>query len=265
VRGRAATSIWLATAAVLAGAGSAQAALPPLPAPCRANSAHIRQADAAAPLVVGDSVTVPAGRYLAQMGFAVEAVACQAWAHGLEILGGRRRLPDTVVVALGSNGTASPEQLNQALELVGPFGRLVLVLPKALGGRPDPDGRLMRAFAEAHPDQVEILDWPAFSAGESGWFAPDGLHLTTAGAQGFAQMIREGVDFSPAEQVDPQPQEPAEKPPPARPGPQEAPPHPALAAVWRRISQTVAALVGPSLHFLGRFVAEPDALGSQDL
>lgn len=263
MRGRA-TAIALALAALVLGAAApAQAALPPLPKPCRENSAHIRQSDAAAPLVVGDSVTVPAGRYLAQRGFAVEAVACQAWAHGLEILSGRR-LPDTVVVALGSNGEVSPEQLNQALELVGPFARLVLVLPKALGGRPDPDGRLMRAFAEAHPDQVEILDWPAYSAGKGGWFAPDGLHVTTDGAQGLARMIGEAVEFAPPEQVDPQPrQAPPQRP--ARPRFKESRPHPALAVLWRRVSGIVAAVVGPSLHFLGRFVAEPERLGNQDL
>jgi hypothetical protein len=262
VRAHAAAVSLALAALVLAGAASAQAALPPLPAPCRENSAHIRPSDAAAPLVVGDSVTVPAGRYLAQMGFAVEAVACQAWAHGLEILSGRR-LPDTVVVALGSNGEVTPAQLNQALELVGPFARLVLVLPKALGGRPDPDGRLMRAFAEAHPDQVEILDWPAYSAGKSGWFAPDGLHVTTDGARGLAQMIREGVEFAPAEQIDPQP--PPEREPPPRPQPRESRPHPALAGLWSRVSHVVSALIGPSLHFLGRLVAEPEGLGSQDL
>jgi hypothetical protein len=114
-----------------------------------------------------------------------------------------RRLPDLVVVALGSNAAVSGEELDYALELAGPFARLILVLPKELGGAPDPDGRLMRAFAEAHPDQVGIVDWPAYSAGHGDWFAPDGLHLTTDGALGFAQMITEAVEFAPVEPVEP--------------------------------------------------------------
>lgn len=261
--GRTAASALVAAAAALAVAGPVQAAVPPLPAPCRANSAHIRQSDSLAPLVVGDSVTVPAGRYLGQMGFAVEAVACQGWVHGLEILAGRR-LPDVVVVALGSNGEVAPAQLERALELVGPFGRLVLVLPKALGGGPDPDGRLMRAFAEVHPDQVDVLDWPAYSSGKGGWFAPDGLHVTTAGARGLAQMIGEGVDFAPVEQVEPP--APAQPKRPARPSAPEPPRrNPALTALWQHLGDAVAGLVGPPLRFLGRLVADPDSLGRQDL
>jgi hypothetical protein len=167
-----------------------------------------------------------------------------------------------VVVALGSNGDTTPADLERALELVGPFSRLVLVLPKALGGRPDRDGRLMREFEHAYPDQVMTLDWPAYSAGRPGWFAPDGLHLTTPGAHGFAQMIAEGVEFAPAEQVEP----PPEPPRPARPRrPRRPPGDPAVAALWRTLGRAVAAVAGPPIRLLARLVADPGELGQQDL
>ena len=256
----------LAAVAALATAAPAEAAfVPRLPPQCRANASQIHQEDPVAPLVVGDSVTVAAGKYLAQEGFTVDAIACRMWGHGLQVLN-RRRLPDLVVVALGSNGDTTPADLEQALEVVGPFARLVLVLPKELGGAPDPDGRLMRSFERAHSDQVMTLDWPAYSAGQSGWFAPDGLHLTTPGAQGFARMISEGVAFGPAEQVERPPVDElsdAPKPRPHRRPPRR--PDPALAAMWHVLTDAVGAIFAPGLRFLARFVTSSGDLGPQDL
>jgi len=250
---RSASAALLAAAALLIYAGTAQAL------ECEDVFSKIRQADELAPFVVGDSVTVPAGEFLGEMGFAVDAVACRTFAQGLEVMSARR-LPDLVVVALGSNAAVSGEELEAALELVGPFARLILVLPKELGGGPDPDGRLMRAFAEAHPDQVTILDWPAYSSGHGDWFAPDGLHLTTDGAQGFAQMIGEAVEFAPLE--------PIERPParqPNRPRRQEAAGDPGVVALWRAVGHVMASVLTPPLQLLGGLVGDSRDLGAQDL
>lgn len=261
MRRAAATAV---AAALLAWAPPAPAQVPQLPGPCRANSSKINQPDALAPLVVGDSVTVAAGRDLARAGFTVDAIACRMWVHGLAVLS-RRRLPDLVIVALGSNGDTKPADLNRALDLVGPFARLVLVVPKDLGGKVDPDGRVMRAFQDLHPDQVSLLDWPTYSAGHGEWFAPDGLHLTSAGAAGFAQMIAEGVEFAPAESVEP----PGDEPPPERPQrprPRPRPKPPALSGLWRDFGVAVAGVLRPPLRLLGRAFAPAGGVGApQDL
>ena len=252
-------------AALVATAPTAPAQVPQLPAACRANSSKINQPDRLAPLVVGDSVTVAAGRDLARAGFAVDAVGCRMWVHGLAALS-RRRLPDLVVVALGSNGATTRGDLDRAVDLVGPFGRLVLVLPRDLGGRPDPDGRLMRAFQDLHPEQVALLDWPAYSAGRRDWFAPDGLHLTSAGARGFTEMIAEGVEFGPAESVEPAPDElPPERPAPQERRPPAPAPPPAVSLLWRSFGEALAGLVGPPLRLLGRALAPSGAGAPQDL
>jgi hypothetical protein len=226
---------------------------------CRDVFSKIRQSDPLAPFVVGDSVTVPAGDYLGEQGFAVDAVACRTFAQGLEVMAARGSLPDLVVVALGSNAGVSGAELDQVLELVGPFARLMLVLPKELGGGPDPDGRLMRAFAEAHPDQVSILDWPAHSSGHSDWFASDGLHLTTTGAQGFAQMIGEAVEFAPVPQAPP----PPEREPPREP--QRTGTDPFLAAMWHALGDTVVAVVSPGLRLLADVIGDTGELPAPDL
>ena len=247
-------------AAVLAGLGLLLSAAPAHALECEDVFSKIRQSEPLAPFVVGDSVTVPAGDYLGEMGFAVDAVACRTFAQGLEVMSARR-LSDVVVMALGSNGDVSGAELDQALELVGPFARLMLVLPKELGGAADPDGRLFRAYEQAHPDQVTTLDWPAYSAGHGDWFAPDGLHITTAGAQGFAQMIGEAVEFAPAGRIEPPPL-------PKRPKRTRAPdpaPDPPLASLWSAFGRTLAAIVAPGVRLLAAVLPEPGDPAPTDL
>ena len=225
---------------------------------CEDVFSKIDQGDRLAPFVVGDSVTVPAGEYLGEMGFAVDAVACRTFAQGLDVMAGRP-LPDLVVMALGTNGGVSGAELAAALELVGPFARLMLVLPKDLGGRVDPDVRLMRAFEQAHPDQVATLDWPAYSAGHDDWFAPDRLHITTAGAQGFAQMINEAVEFAPPERIEPPP---LPKPRPAERAPVAEPP---LAALWPALGRAVASIFAPGVQLLADALGNPGPAAPTDL
>jgi hypothetical protein len=247
-------------AAIAVAAALLVCAMPAQAIECKDVFSKIRQSDPLAPFVVGDSVTVPAGDYLGEMGFAVDAVACRTFAQGLEVMAARTRLPDLVVMALGTNGTVSGAELDQALELVGPFARLMLVVGKDVGGGVDPDGRLMRAFAEAHADQVSIIDWSAYSSGHNDWFAPDRLHLTTPGAQGFAQMIGEAVEFAPVPQVEP-PQRPKREQ--ERPQPEDA--DPALAAFWNAVGNGVAVVLAPGIRLLAGVLGDTGRLTPPDL
>jgi hypothetical protein len=256
---RAATAAFTA-AALLLFAAPAQAIK------CEDVFSKIDQADPLAPFVVGDSVTVPAGEFLGEKGFAVNAVACRTFAQGLEVMSGRP-LPDLVVVALGSNAAVSSAELEAALDLVGPFARLMLVLPKELGGSPDPDGRLMRAFAEAHPDQVTIVDWPAYSAGHGDWFAPDGLHLTTDGALGFAQMITEAVEFAPVEPAEPLDR--AQKEQSQRRGrpqvPVESTESAFVSSLLGTLGDVVTAVLSPGLRLLAAVLGDAATTAQPDL
>jgi hypothetical protein len=119
----------------------------------------------------------------------------------------------------------------------------------------------MRAFEQAHPDQVTTIDWPGYSAGHGDWFAPDGLHLTTAGAQGFAQMIDEAVAFAPPDQIEPPPE-------PKRTVPkQPAQPRgdPVVASLWVSLGHALAAVIEPGVRLIGRLLADPDELEPDDL
>lgn len=224
--------------------------------------ADIRQDDPYAPLVVGDSVTFAATKQLARHGFAVQARPCRTYSQGIDEVLARRSLPDHVVIALGSNDTVSAAQIRETLELVGPFGRVTFVLPRALGGGPDPDGKVMRSAENAYPEQVATLDWPAHSEPHGDWLAPDGLHLTTAGAQGFADFIAEAASFEPLEPIEPPAkEEPSE---PRRPAPAAPKGDPAVAAFWRTLGAAAGTVFAPAVRLLGRLI-DFDAATSPDL
>jgi hypothetical protein len=224
--------------------------------------ANIRQKDPNASLAVGDSVMLAAAEELAAYGFAVDAQACRQMDQGLVVMQQRSTLPSLVVVALGSNANVTADQVRGVLELVGPFGRAIFVLPRALGGGPDPDGRVFRAAERAFPDQVSILDWPAYSEGHPDWLASDGLHLTGTGAKEFARFIAEAPELGPQpEEIEPPPPVEPKRPKPPKPPPPA--PDPLVRAMWHHLGRTLAVVFEPPLRLLAQLVSRSEA--KQDL
>jgi hypothetical protein len=48
----------------------------------------------------------------------------------------------------------------------------------------------VRTAGRRWPNRVRVIDWVSYSAGRSGWFAGDGIHLGAAGASGMARLLR---------------------------------------------------------------------------
>jgi hypothetical protein len=153
--------------------------------------------DGRPPLVVGDSVLLGAVREIAAAGFEVDARGCRQVPAGLRLLAARRRahtLPHLVVLALGSNGSIFPEDITDALKIVGPDRVLALVTPREPGRQSG--ARRVRDAGRRHRGQIVVLDWLRFSAGRHGWFAGDGIHLGPAGAAGLARLLRRALPFA---------------------------------------------------------------------
>lgn len=55
----------------------------------------------------------------------------------------------------------------------------------------------LAAAAKRHPS-LKVLDWDAFTAAQSAWFAADGIHLNLAGAVGLANFIKDALDAMPS-------------------------------------------------------------------
>jgi hypothetical protein len=150
------------------------------------------------PLAVGDSVLYDAAGLLSQYGFESDAMVCRTMAQGIALLQGRGgRLPILVVVALGTNGGVTTEQITELLRLVGPSRVLAMVTPHHgdYGYVPS----LIRTAAREHPGRILLLDWDRLSAGHPDWLAPDGIHLGgAAGIEAFARLVADSLVLGPA-------------------------------------------------------------------
>jgi len=139
------------------------------------------------PLAIGDSVMLGAAGELRRAGFEIDVHGCRQMSEGLRLLAARRRagsLPRVAVVALGSNWTVTVADIARGRRILGPERVLGLVTPT---GPNRGDAARMRAAARRWPARVKLLDWVAYSAGRS--WTWDGLHLTPAGAAGFARLL----------------------------------------------------------------------------
>jgi hypothetical protein len=172
-------------------------AFPAAAAACN-DSRRARPADPAsgAPLAVGDSVMLGAVDPLVAAGFEVDAKGCRQMADGVKLLAARRRLPGTVVIALGTNWIVTTAQIRQALRILGPGRVLGLVVPRELEGVRTSNRRNIRAAGRRWPQRVRVLDWVRYSSGHASWFAGDGLHLTASGARGFTRLLSRALDWA---------------------------------------------------------------------
>jgi hypothetical protein len=141
------------------------------------------------PLAVGDSVLADTVPLLVRAGFEADGMVCRQMSQGLALIQARRaRLPHLVVLALGTNGEVTPQQIDTALSILGPGRVLALVTPHGSVSPSSP--AVLRAAAAAHPGQIILLDWDRLVKGHSDWLASDGVHLGgSAGIAAFAQLV----------------------------------------------------------------------------
>jgi hypothetical protein len=171
-------------------------AVPAAAAACGASQHHGPVANdrpGPAPLAVGDSVMLGAFPELRRAGFEVNARGCRQMSEGVELLASRRgSLPDVVVVALGYNWTITIEEIRRALIILGPRRVLGMVTPR---GEYASARAAIRAAGRRWPARVKVLRWAARSAGKP--WTWDGLHLTPAGARGFARLLGNAFEWPP--------------------------------------------------------------------
>src|SRR4051812_44485691 len=146
------------------------------------------------PLVIGDSVMIPAARRLARAGFEVDAREGRFMRSAIKMLAKRKRRnrrPHVVVVALGTNYPATYREIRRALRLLGPARRLGLVTPwrsyRAL------DSSAIWRAKRRHPRRVRVVDWAARAGPHPEWFWGDGTHLRPSGARAYARVLRTAV------------------------------------------------------------------------
>jgi hypothetical protein len=180
--------LWLSAPVATAGCGGVQVR----------RTTHPRNAGRP-PLVIGDSVLLGAMPETTRAGFDLDTRGCRQWGEGMRVLRHYKRagrLPHLVVMELGTDWTVSIRQIREAMVAVGRSRVLGLMTPREFGGKDGVDADHMRHVAKRFPDRTLLLDWMDHTRGRDGWFQPDGVHLTHAGAAGFGRFLQTALPFA---------------------------------------------------------------------
>ena len=150
------------------------------------------QASSISKLAVGDSVMLGAAAPLKELGFTVDAVESRAWVNGLdfvETLGRQGRLPDALVVHLGTNGPIGQSNMDRMMAAVADVPAVLLLTNDVDRDYTAGNNELIYAAAAAYPN-VNLLDWQGLAASCPGdCFEADGYHLKPDGRNYYAQLI----------------------------------------------------------------------------
>jgi peptidoglycan/LPS O-acetylase OafA/YrhL len=147
---------------------------------------------AIAKLAVGDSVMRGAAAELAKDGFTVDAIESRAWVNGLsfvEGLGQQNRLPETLVIHLGTNGAIGEANMDRMMTAVAEVPTVVLLTNDV--DRPyTADNNALIYDAASQNANVTVLEWQALTAScTDDCFESDGLHLKPAGQRYYAALV----------------------------------------------------------------------------
>lgn len=185
-------------------AASAPTTIPSAPAPT-ATVAPTEAGAARVPLVVGDSLTDSIRTRLPST-WRVQAQPGLALFEALSLLrDARPERARCVLIAFGSNDVDENRSASQMRSSIDTVNRLLAGHPcvrwttvKVNGityyghGQWAPSARRWNRLVAAHGVGT-VLDWNAVAAAHPGYFIGDGLHLTPAGQQAYAALLRNGA------------------------------------------------------------------------
>lgn len=99
---------------------------------------------------------------------------------------------DTVVFALGTNGVATDEQIDELIADVGNDRQIYFVNARAPQPWIEATNAALESAAARH-ENVHIIDWYSTSSGNDSYFDGDGTHLTEEGAQVYIAMVKQAI------------------------------------------------------------------------
>jgi hypothetical protein len=158
-----------------------------------APSVSARDLDA---IAIGDSVMLGAKSQLHDRGVdVVDAAVSRQAATGPGLLRKRgEKLPEHVVVHLGTNGTYTLKMCKELVRTAGKQRRVYLVTVKVPRKWESVNNNMLRSCDQAfRSDRVVLLDWNAAATKNPSYLYADGVHLRPEGARAFARMIERAV------------------------------------------------------------------------
>lgn len=104
----------------------------------------------------------------------------------------RGRLAPIVVIHPATNGVLPPDMFRQMLTLLQDIPRVVVVNSHMPRSWRDPNNKVINDILPEFGNAV-LADWEAASQGHPEYFVSDGIHLTPAGAQAYAELIKQAA------------------------------------------------------------------------
>lgn len=163
------------------------------------------------PLMIGDSVSlraVPTFESAYPGGF-LDAKINRQLSEGKDVYDdyrARGMVGEHVVIALGTNGVMTADQLKDFISDIGAEKSVYLVNVRTPNSWEESVNRTL-AEAASQFANVTLLDWYAASAGHDEYFDGDGTHLTEAGCTAYIGLVHDAVGDTPAPPAAPQAEE----------------------------------------------------------
>lgn len=148
--------------------------------------------------VIGDSVFLGAAPSFAkiQKNVIVDAKVSRQVRHGLEIakkLNKKKKLGDTVIIALGTNGVFNSATGQALIDYLGTDRTIYWInaYGKNLGCQRDVN-KTIQKLAKKN-DNVSVISWAKEGKKHPDWFYQDGIHLNPTGQIGYARFIKKKI------------------------------------------------------------------------
>ncbi len=143
-------------------------------------------------LAIGDSVMLGAAGVMKARGYTVDAQESRQMIDMIplmEQLGEAELFGDPVIIHLGTNGPITEETLNAFLAPLGSVPNVIMLNVRANRAWTAQNNALLAA-RDRPGDNIILVDWLGLSANCAGnCFAADGIHLSAAGAEYYADVI----------------------------------------------------------------------------
>ena len=150
-------------------------------------------------VLIGDSVSLGANEQLNEK-----------FPHGLMDTKGSRQAPealsalqeyvnngvvgDDVVWSIGTNGILDEDLMNSLIDTVGNNRTLWLVNIRTPNAKDVDNNALIDEYVKKY-DNVKLIDWLGASQGHDDWFGDDGIHLTWAGRDAYANLVVDTMGY----------------------------------------------------------------------
>lgn len=142
---------------------------------------------------IGDSVMLAASDALSQRfpGIYIDAEESRHYASGIQILQQMKNagtLRDTVFLGFGTNGAAQPNQISQAMDIIGEDHTVVMVVPY---GDREWMAQSQKDVIDAAKeyDNAYIADWCGYAKNNPDMLYSDGVHPLPEGASGYSDAF----------------------------------------------------------------------------